>query len=163
MRLGLKPLAVSPCISTWASSRQIGNPEKRNKGTCMVIRSILFEDVFSYFLAFLFSTDQHQETIICIATHVSQGPLPFFLVKNSKCSISHIWRLGFMTAHWILGRPGRSQEKCLSKCQIKELYVAKYQSTLVFLLPILTFEVIALELEFILSQYYNSFLGLFFK
>lgn len=46
---------------------------------------------------------------------------------------------------------------------ITDLCVAKYWSALVFLLPILIFKVIALDLEFILRQYYNSFLGPVFK
>lgn len=120
MGLGLKPLAVSPCFSTWTASRQIGNPGKWNKKTFLVIRSIQFEDVFSYFLALLFSTDQHRETIIHISILVSPGPLPFYLLNNSKVSISQIWRSGSMTAWLILSRPGGLTGE-MPKCQIKEL------------------------------------------
>lgn len=50
-----------------------------DKRTGLVIRIILFEDLFSCFLAYLFFTDQHRETVICISACVSLRPLQYSL------------------------------------------------------------------------------------
>lgn len=87
---------------------------------------------------------------------------PKVLFQNLWCGYQGPWlHVSYWAGQGCYGRWKQNRNGFTSARP--ELCVAKYWSTLVFLLPMLVFRVIALELGFILTQYYNSFWGSFFK
>lgn len=74
----------------------------------------------------------------------------------------HDFPSGIGQASMVMGGKNVEQRR-ICQSQIKGLCMAKYWNSLVFLLFILMFKVVALELEFILKQCCNSLLGSFFK